>query len=100
VALLEPGPSPIHGTGCFATAWIRAGDQLGEFAGDPVDQDGPHVLWASFDGGTTWRGRRGTGVLRFLNHCDQPNAQFDGFDLLALQDIAPGAEVTIDYGPG
>lgn len=34
---------------------------------------------------------------RFLNHSCEPNAHVRGLELVALQDIAAGAEVTFDY---
>lgn len=90
--------SPIHGTGCFAAEPFEPGDHIGTFTGTPVAEDGEHVLWASEDG-ANWQGRLGTGVLRYLNHSDSPNAAFDGFDLYAVAGIAPGEEITIDYQP-
>ena len=42
-------------------------------------------------------GRRGLNKLRYLNHCDAPNAEFDGFDLYTLREIEPGEEITINY---
>jgi SET domain-containing protein len=49
-----------------------------------------------FDDG--WRGYRGRGHLRFLNHANCPNSEFYGLDLYALRAICSGEEVTIDYG--
>ena len=37
-------------------------------------------------------------MLRYLNHCSKPNAEFDGPDLYAISDIKPGEEITFDYG--
>ena len=92
------GPSPIHGSGCFAVAPIRSGAFIGTFTGPTVAEDGEHVLWASLDG-QSWQGRQGSSVLRYLNHSDRPNAAFDGFDLYAVTEIPAGAEITIDYQP-
>nr|WP_242470281.1 SET domain-containing protein [Allochromatium vinosum] len=39
-------------------------------------------------------------MLRWLNHSDDPNAEFDGFELYARRTIAVGSEITIDYGAG
>lgn len=95
---VRSGPSPIHGTGCFAVTGIPSGDRIGTFTGIPVEEDGDHVLWATEDG-VTWTGREGTGVLRYLNHSATPNAEFVGFELYAVADVAPGEEITIDYQP-
>ncbi len=95
---VRSGPSPIHGTGCFADAAFPPGSFIGRFTGPVVTKDGPHVLWASADGGR-WEGRLGASVMRYLNHSDHPNAAFEGFDLYAVADIPAGAEITIDYQP-
>jgi hypothetical protein len=55
------------------------------------------VLWA--DDGEQWIGRRGTSVLRYLNHSDVPNAAFEAFDLFATAPIAGGEEITINLRP-
>lgn len=74
------------------------GECIGAFTGTEVDTDGPHVLWLyDEDSGELVR-RRGENLLRWLNHSDQPNAEFDGFDLYARQAINMDAEITIDYG--
>lgn len=95
---VRSGPSPIHGTGCFAVVGFAEGHWIGTFTGVPVQEDGEHVLWAS-DDGVHWEGREGSGVLRYLNHSATPNAQFVGFELYALADVAPGEEITINYQP-
>lgn len=92
------GPSPIHGTGCFARRPLTAGEFIGTFTGPAVRDDGEHVLWASLDG-RRWTGRLGTSLLRYLNHSDTPNAAFAGFDLYAVAAIGAGEEITIDYQP-
>jgi len=54
------------------------------------------VLWV-FEDGKEPVGRSGRNLLRFLNHQPEGNAEFDGFDLYARRDIAPGEEITFDY---
>ena len=44
-------------------------------------------------------GRRGDNELRFLNHADKPNAEFDGWDLYAATQIKKGEEITFNYEP-
>lgn len=87
--------SPIHGQGLFAAQPIAAGGYIGSYEGPEVTEDGCYVLWVYEDAGPV--GREGTNELRYLNHSDQPNAEFDGFDLFSLRDIASGEEITIDY---
>jgi SET domain-containing protein len=88
--------SPIHGRGVFASGRVSKGARLGTFKGRRTKRDGMYVLWV--DDGEEIYGIRGENELRFLNHADDPNAEFDGPDLLALRPIATGAEVTIHYG--
>lgn len=88
--------SPIDGRGVFAAVRIPRGTFLGTFKGPPAKRDGKYVLWVY--AGRRVVGRRGRNQLRYLNHCDRPNAEFDGFDLYAKRSIAPGDEITIHYG--
>lgn len=93
---VRKGPSPIHGSGCFARVPFAAGDHIGTFAGPEVQEDGDHVLWV-YDSEAGAVARRGTNLLRWLNHCEEPNAELRGFDLFARRPIASGEEITIDY---
>ena len=62
----------------------------------PVVADGPHVLWLSEE-----EGHQVEGPLKFINHSAQPNAcYYDDLTVVALRDIAPGAEITHNYGEG
>lgn len=97
--LVEARESRIHGTGVFARGPIAAGALVGVYEGEPTDTDDTYVLWIEDDENTdTWRGIDGTGVLRFLNHSRTPNVEFDGPELYAMRDIAPGEELLFDYG--
>jgi SET domain-containing protein len=97
-ALVESRSSAIHGTGVFARIAIGADDFIGVYEGEPTDVDGTYVLWVETDEPDTWDGIDGTGVLRFLNHSRTPNVEFDGPELYAVRDIAPGEELLFDYG--
>ncbi len=89
--------SAIHGFGCFARVGFDAGDFIGTYEGSEVEEDGTYVLWIYDAVGDVLSARRGSNLLRWLNHSDAPNAQFDQFDLYASRTIAPGEEITIDY---
>lgn len=89
-------PSSIHGKGLFAKVEINQGTFMGTYKGPEAKKNGSHVLWVYEDNGE-FIGRRGLNKLRFLNHCDEPNAEFDGFDLYSLNTIEPGSEITINY---
>lgn len=96
-ARVAPGPSAIHGTGLFARRTIRRGVHIGTYEGPRVRTDGTYVLWIQEQGRPV--GRRGENELRYLNHSDRPNAEFDGFELYALRTIRAGEEITINYHP-
>lgn len=86
--------STIHGFGLFARELIQAGEVIGAIEPKRVTSDGPHVLWLSED-----EGHQVEGPLKFINHCAQPNAcYYDDLTVVALTDIAPGAEITHNYG--
>lgn len=89
--------SPIHGKGLFARTHIKEGTYLGEYMGPESEDNGMHVLWVEVEE-DNWVGRDGKNLLRYLNHSKKPCAEFDGFELYAMQDITPDQEVTIDYG--
>ncbi|MBK1655018.1 SET domain-containing protein-lysine N-methyltransferase [Allochromatium vinosum] len=97
---IQVAPSRIHGQGCFARIGFEPGEAIGTFEGVEVAEDGPHVLWVYDPERGRLTGRRGTNMLRWLNHSDDPNAEFDGFELYARRTIAVGSEITIDYGAG
>ncbi len=89
--------SPIHGTGVFARVPFAAGEYLGTYVGPDVRRDGTYVLWVCEEGRAPI-GRSGRNLLRYLNHQRPGNAEFCGFDLYARERIAPGEEITFDYG--
>jgi len=89
--------SGIHGKGLFARKRIKKGAYMGEYDGPTVIDNGMHVLWVEEDD-EQWTGCDGKNMLRYLNHSQQPQAEFVGFDLYALRDIFVDEEITIDYG--
>ena len=97
--LVYVAESGIHGKGLFAARDIVCGEYIATFHGPQARRDGIYVLWvyASPDD-TEPVGRSGRNMLRFVNHARSCNAEFDGFDLYACRAIAPGEEITIDYG--
>jgi hypothetical protein len=91
--------SGIHGRGVFARQRLRDGALIGTFEGRATRVDGTYVLWLIDEDGSE-EGIRGTNEFRFLNHSSNPNAELDGFDILAVCNIQPGCEITLDYGEG
>lgn len=89
--------SAIHGKGLFAKTAIKPGTYLGDYEGPTTNKNGMHVLWTEDEKGG-WVGRNGKNALRYLNHNTKPCAEFDGYELYALETIEQHQEITIDYG--
>ncbi|MFC1797601.1 SET domain-containing protein [Pseudomonadota bacterium] len=90
--------SPIHGRGLFAAQALSNGEMIGFYEGPVVSEDGTYVLWVEDTPGGSWTAYLGTNEMRFMNHDDEPNAELDGLNCYALEDIEAGTEITIDYG--
>lgn len=89
--------SPIHGHGLFARCDISAKSFIGTYDGKITSDNGMHVLWIWDEDTDKWVGVDGDNEMRFLNHSNQPNAEFYDTDLYALHDITAGEEITFDY---
>ena len=96
--LVHVALSPIDGQGLFASRTIKKETYLGTYDGPAAKRNGKYVLWV-VDGDEVV-GRRGMNKLRYVNHSEEPNAEFVGFDLFALRRIAPDEEITVDYTAG
>ncbi len=92
--------SSVHGTGLFAARPIAAGEYIGTYHGPRASRNGMYVLWVcELDGDSEeWVGCSGRNLLRYLNHALECNAEFDGLDLYAIDDIARDEEITFYYG--
>lgn len=88
--------SQIHGTGCFARRAFVPGEHIGTYEGPVAKRDGTYVLWVYAEGERPV-GRSGRNLLRYLNHQEDGNAEFDGFELYACREISVGEEITFDY---
>lgn len=106
---LEFRPSVIHGTGGFAAAPIRAGTLVIEYVGERISKaesarrceaDNTFIFelddrW-DLDGAAAWN------PARLLNHSCVPNCESELIDghiwIVATRDIAPGEELTFNYG--
>ena len=91
--------SPIHGRGLFALRTIKRGSYIGTYEGPQAKRNGKYVLWIHDDDGSVLEGRRGMNLLRYLNHSDRPNAEFEGYDLFAVKRIRVDEEITFNYSP-
>ena len=90
--------SPIHGRGVFARVDIPAFTHIGRYEGPETQRDGMHVLWLYDELEACWYGIDGVNEMRFLNHADEPNAEWSELDLYATEFIPAGSEITFDYG--
>lgn len=92
------GASPIHGRGLFAQRAIAQDEYIGTYRGPRTQKNGTHVLWIWNEKRARWEGIDGVNEMRFLNHSDQPNADWWDTELYAVRPIAAGEEITFDYG--
>ena len=91
-------PSEIHGTGLFARRCMDEGEYIGTYHGPDAKRNGTYVLWVfDSDDESNAVGRSGRNLLRYLNHADPGNAEFDGFDLYARTRIEVDEEITFNY---
>jgi SET domain-containing protein len=118
---IEARRSPIHGNGVFARTAIKAGELVIEYKGDVITHGQADRKYG--DGGETGHtflftlnekyivdGNSHGNVARWINFSCDPNChamieEAEGRDrrkdrvlIEALRDIAPGEELTYDYG--
>jgi SET domain-containing protein len=106
---LEFRASPIHGLGTFASEPIRAGALLIEYVGERITKTesvrrceaGNTFIFElddewDIDGGVGWN------PARFINHSCAPNCDAEYINgqiwIVARREIAPGEELTFNYG--
>ncbi len=106
---LEIRASLIHGTGAFARRAIPPGTPIIEYVGERIDKaesarrcdDGNPFIFAinddwDIDGSVDWN------TARFVNHGCAPNCEArpegDQMWIWSLRAIAPGEELTYNYG--
>ena len=109
---LAPGlavaPSPIHGRGCFATAPFKRWKKIAEYTGERITNaeaerrgDRRVLRISGLDGRYSIDGSRGGNGTHYINHSCRPNCFMRTVHgrllVLALRDIRPGEEITLDY---
>lgn len=108
--MVEVKASRIHGKGLFARRPLAARRKIGELSGELI----PHgearrraagasvVAIVEFDDGTALDASRSANPFRYVNHSCAPNAFIRLYrrrvEFYALRAIAPGEELTCDYG--
>jgi uncharacterized protein len=107
--LVEVRTSDIEGRGGFATAHIPKGEYLIEYVGEKISKEesarrcslGNNFIFHLSDE-FDLDGSIEENIARFINHSCNPNAEAELDDdkvwIVALRDIAPGEEITFNYG--
>lgn len=109
---LAPGlsirESPIVGKGCFAVTHLKGRRKIAEYTGEKItnaeaDRRANRKVLRICAINERWSldGSRGGNGTHYINHSCEPNAYMQvlyGHVLfIALRDIVPGEEITIDY---
>lgn len=104
------GPSAIDGTGAFAAEPVPPRAKIGEIRGEPISvpqaqqraRRGGRLMLVEVSAGRAVDASGSTDPLRFANHSCAPNAalriQRGRIEIYAQRNIAPGEEITLDYG--
>jgi uncharacterized protein len=107
--LVEVRTSPIEGRGGFARTHIKKDDCLIEYIGERLSKEesahrcslGNNFIFQINDD-FDLDGSIEANLARFINHSCAPNAEAQLEDdrvwIVALRDIAPGEEITFNYG--
>jgi SET domain-containing protein len=109
---LAPGltikTSSIHGKGCFATTEFLARRKIAEYAGERISNAEANrrakrktLRICAINNRWSLDGSRGGNGTHYINHSCEPNAfmkiLYKHVLFIALRDIRPGEEITIDY---
>src|SRR6476619_7913220 len=100
--------SAIHGKGCFATKPFAARTKIAEYAGERISNAEANrrahrktLRICAINNRWSVDGSRGGNGTHYINHSCQPNAFMkivcNHILFIALRDIQPGEEITIDY---
>ena len=109
---LAPGlairKSPIEGKGCFSVVSIKRARKIAEYAGERITNAEAKrrslrrkLRICEVDNRWSLDGSRGGNGTHYINHSCDPNAfmkiLYGHILFIALRDIRPGEEITIDY---
>jgi len=109
---LAPGlaikKSPIEGKGCFSAAVFRRWRKIAEYTGERITNAEAKrrslrrkLRICEIDNRWSLDGSRGGNGTHYINHSCDPNAfmkiLYGHILFVALRDIGPGEEITIDY---
>ena len=108
---VEVRASAIDGQGVFAAEPIAGRRKIGEIRGEAISvaeariraTRHERVMIVELSDERALDFRRSTDPMRYTNHSCRPNARLDirqgRVEFYALRDIAPGEEITVNYGP-
>ena len=108
---VEVHPSRIDGQGVFAAEPIARWRKIGEIRGESISVTEARiratrherVMMVEISSERTIDFKGSTDPMRFTNHCCAPNARLcirqGRVEFYALRAIAPGEEITVNYGP-
>jgi SET domain-containing protein len=103
-------PSRIDGQGAFAAAAIPARRKIGEIRGESISvrearrraKGAARIMIVELSERRAIDAANSSDPLRFTNHSCRPNAVLrirqGRVEFYAMRDIAPGEEITCDYG--
>ncbi|MDQ1636748.1 MAG: uncharacterized protein QOF62_87 [Pyrinomonadaceae bacterium] len=109
---LAPGlaikKSAIEGKGCFAVVAFKGRRKIAEYAGEKITNAEANrrasrrkLRICAINDRWSLDGSRGGNGTHYINHSCEPNAfmqiVYDHILFIALRDIRPGEEITIDY---
>jgi uncharacterized protein len=103
------GPSPTHGLGLFAQKSFASGERVVQYTGQPISKaeslrrcsEGNQFIFY-LDEQHDLDGSTDSNPAGFINHSCSPNCSVELIDgqlcVIATRDIAPGEELSFDYG--
>ncbi|HKZ77393.1 MAG TPA: SET domain-containing protein-lysine N-methyltransferase [Pyrinomonadaceae bacterium] len=100
--------SPIEGKGCFSKAYFRRGYKIAEYSGEKISSSEAkrranrrRLRICAINSRWSLDGSKGGNGTHYINHSCAPNAYmkilYGHILFIALQDVYPGDEITIDY---
>ena len=105
---LEIKRSPIEGQGCFSNLCFSRGRKIAEYTGERISNgeakrraDRRRLRICAINNRWSLDGSKGGNGTHYINHSCEPNSYmkilYDHILFIALRDIEPGEEITIDY---
>ena len=100
--------SRIEGRGCFSVAHFKGGRKIAEYTGEKIKNAEANrranrrkLRICAINERWSLDGSRGGNGTHYINHSCEPNAYmkilYGHILFIALRDIHPGEEITIDY---